>query len=535
MRIPFRPTALALVVLLATLCALPVHAADTLRVALQQEPATLNPVLGTLAIETDADNLLFDGLFRNDERGDLIPDLATRVPTQQNGDISRDGLTITYHLVRNARWSDGQPVTSDDVKFTYEAIVNPNNNVVTREPYSAYQRVDAPDPYTVVVHLKQPDAPSAIASFTTFVQGAIVPAHVLRGAADFNHSPFGTTPVGSGPYRLVSWHHGSDMTFEANPTYFRGAPKIARIVWHFIPNENSIIAGLRSHDIDLVDKFGVTPYFQLGHVPGLIPSLGPLLAWEHLAFNTASGPLQDVRVRRALCEGMNMSEIYAKVIHGMGDLGVGLEHPRGQWYDRSLKPCPFDPAHAKALLDQAGWRAGADGMRSKDGVPLRIVYSTIAGVIDREQTQVILQSRWREIGVDTQLKNFPPSTFFAPAQAGGILYGGKFDVAQCAFFIRSTDPERADYDSIDRIPPLGINHAFWRNPRVGALEVQGARIYDPAARKKIYDQVQQIEADQVPYLTMRWWTDIAMHDVRLRGVHPPLDGSIYWNVQDWTF
>ena len=529
------PAAFALTLLLVVLCALPVRAQNTLRVALQQEPATLNPVIGTLAVEIDAYNLLFDGLYRNDERGNLVPDLATRVPTQKNGDISRDGLTITYHLVRNAHWSDGQSVTSDDVKFTYDAIMDSRNNVVNRLPYDQFARVDTPDPYTVVVHLKQPYAPAVVGAFTTYVQGAIVPAHILRGVSDFNHSPFGTMPVGSGPYKLVAWHHGSDMTFEVNPAYHRGPPKIPRIVWRFIPNENSIIAGLRSHEIDLVDKLGVAPYSQLGHVPGMIPALGPLLAWEHLAFNASTGPLQDVRVRRALCEGMSMSEIYAKVVHGVGDLGVGLEHPQGPWYDRSLKPCPFDPSHAKALLDQAGWRAGADGMRSKDGVPLRIVFSTVAGIIDREQTQVILQSRWRELGVDTQLKNYPPSTFFAPAQGGGILFGGKFDVALSAFFMRSTDPSRTSFDASSRIPPAGLNHAFWRNARVDALEAQGTGIYDEAARKRIYDKIQQIEAADVPYVTMRWWTDIAMHDVRLHGIRPAPIGSTYWNVQDWTF
>jgi len=521
--------------MLFALSALPVPASDALRVAVQQEPATLNPVIGTLAVEIDAYNLLFDGLFRNDDQGNLVSDLATRVPTQRNGDISRDGLTITYHLVRNARWQDGQPVTSDDVKFTFDAIMDLHNNVVNRLPYDQFERVDTPDPYTVVVRLKQPYAPAVLNTFTTSIQGAIVPAHVLRGTADFNRNPFGTMPVGSGPYKLVSWHHGSEMTFEANPAYHRGAPKIGRIVWRFTPNENSIIAGLRSHEVDLVDKLGVTPYSQVGHVPGMIPALGSSMTWEHLVFNTSTGPLQDVRVRRALCEGMNMGEIYAKVVHGVGDLGVALENPKGPWYDRSLTPCRFDPAHAKTLLDQAGWHVGPSGTRVKDGTPLQIVFSTVAGIIDREQTQVLLQSRWRDLGVDTLLKTYPPSTFFAPAQGGGIVNGGKFDVALFAYFMRSTDPARRGFDTSSRIPPAGLNTAFWRNARVDALEIQGERSYDPAVRKRVYDQIQQIVAADVPFVTMRWWTSIAMHNVRLRGIRPALVGSTYWNVQDWTY
>jgi len=325
------------------------------------------------------------------------------------------------------------------------------------------------------------------------------------------------------------------MVFQANPAYHHGSPKIARIIWHFIPDENAIITGLRAHNIDLVDKLGVAPYAQLGSVPGLIPSIGSSLGWEHLVFNTSTGPLHDARVRRALCEGTNMSDIYAKVLHGIGDLGVGLEHPQSPYYDRTLQPYRFDPAHARTLLDQAGWRVGPDGTRSKDGKPLRIVFSTVTGVIDREQTQLLLQSRWHDLGVDAQLKNYPPSTFFAPAATGGIVYGGKFDVALFAFFMRTTDPERVSFDGSNEIPPAGQNQAFWRNARVDALEAQGSALYDEIARRPIYDRIQRIVAADAPYLTMRWWKIIAMHDVRLRGLRPAPIGSTYWNVRDWTF
>ncbi|GAC1658202.1 MAG: hypothetical protein NVS9B12_10570 [Vulcanimicrobiaceae bacterium] len=118
---------------------------------------------------------------------------------------------------------------------------------------------------------------------------------------------------------------------------------------------------------------------------------------------------------------------------------------------------------------------------------------------------------------------------------GGIVNGGKFDVALSAFFMRSTDPSRTNLDTLSRIPPAGLNQAFWRNARVDALELQGERIYDPTARKRIYDKIQQIEAADVPYVTMRWWTSIAMHSVRLRGIRSAQVGSTYWNVQDWTF
>jgi len=493
----------------------------------------MNPVIGTLGVEIDAYNLIFDGLFRNDEHGNLVPDLATRVPTQRNGDVSRDGLTVTYHLVHNAKWHDGLPVTSDDVKFTYAAIMDPRNNVVNRLPYEEFARVDTPDRYTVVIHLRRPFAPALTQSFTTFIQGAIVPAHILRTVSDFNQSPFGSSPVGSGPYKLVAWHRGNDMIFEVNPAYHGKVPSIRRIVWHFTPSENTIIAQLRAHEIDLVDKLGVAPYAQLGAISGYAAAMGPSTLWEHLTFNTGSGPLADVRVRRALCEGFDLRE-YMKIVHGIGVFGVSLQPPWTGWYDRSLRPCRFDPAHARLLLDRAGWHGGK-GVRMKDGMPLQITFGTVAGIIDREQTAVMLQNCWREIGVETQIKSFPPSMFFAPAQAGGILYGGKVDVALSALTLRSLDPSRIPFDASAMVPPAGQNAAFWRSARVDVLEQRGVGIYDEAARRSIYDEIQQIEARELPYVVMRWWTNISIHDMRLHGLRPAPVGSLYWNVSDWTF
>ena len=518
--------------------AAPVRAADggaQLIVGVQQEPATLNPVLATLATESDVFNLVFDGLFRHDAAGRLVPDLATRVPTRENGDVSADGRTITYHLVRNARWHDGVPVTSEDVKFTWEAIVDPRNIISNRNPYEEFERVDTPDAATVVVRMKRPWAPMLDAAFSDYPQGAIVPAHLLRGAGNLNRDPFNAAPVGSGPYRFVSWQRGVSMTFAANPAYFRGPPSIARITWRFVPSDNTIAAELRAGELDFVDSLQPAPYAQLGAVAGLIPALGPSLGWEHLTFNTSREPLADQRVRRALCEAMDVRELYAKIAHGAGELGVGLQHPRSPWYLRSLRPCLFDPAGAERLLDAAGWRRGPDGIRSKDGRPLAIVFGTPAGYVDREQTQILLQARWRSIGVATELRSYPLLLFNGPEQSGGILRGGKVDVALSASLQRTLDPSRISILSADAVPPHGNNFAFWRNTRVTQLEDRAATTVDPARRKAAYDEIQRIVARDVPYVTIRWRETIAMHKLGLQGIQPPLVGSTYWNVNRWTF
>ena len=200
----------------------------TLHIALTQEPGTLNPIIGSLAVESDLDQFLFSGLTRYDEHGNQIPDLAERVPTHANGDISADARTITYHLVHNARWHDGVPVTSADVAFTFDALRSPKNNVVVTEPYAEIARVETPDAYTVRIIMTRTWAP-AIDGFSDRSGGAIVPAHLLKSLSDVNHADFNAAPVGSGPYKFVAWHRGSTIELEADPNYFRGAPKIARI------------------------------------------------------------------------------------------------------------------------------------------------------------------------------------------------------------------------------------------------------------------------------------------------------------------
>jgi peptide/nickel transport system substrate-binding protein len=293
---------------------------DTLRVALTQEPATLNPVVATLAVETDVGALIFSGLTRYDEKGNQIPDLAERVPTRENGGIAADGRTITYHLVHNARWQDGVAVTSQDVKFTFAAIMDPKNNVVTREPYDEMQRIETPDPYTVRIVLKRPWAP-AIDGFSNRNVGSIVPAHLLANLDDLNHADFNSLPIGSGPYKLVAWHRGSDMVFEANPSYFRGAPKIAHVVVRFLDNDNTMMIALRTHEVDVADTLNISTYSNVGAIPGMVAAINAKSYWEHLTFNTARPPLDDRRVRLALCYGFDVHELYAKVAHGLGALG----------------------------------------------------------------------------------------------------------------------------------------------------------------------------------------------------------------------
>jgi peptide/nickel transport system substrate-binding protein len=463
-----------------------------------------------------------------------VPDLAVRVPSRANGDIAADGRSITYHLVHNARWHDGVPVTSADVAFTLAALMNPKNQVGSTEPYDKIARVETPDPYTARLVLKQSWAP-AIDAFSDRIDGAIVPVHLLKSYPDLNHVDFNAAPVGSGPYRFVAWHHGSDIELEANPDYFRGKPKIDRVIVRFLTNDNTMMIAVRTHDVDIADRLNISTFSNLGPVPDMLPATNTQSFWEHLTFNTRHVPLDDQRVRLAMCYGFDMHEILVKVAHGLGALGPTNQNPLTPWYNRKLTYYPYDPVRAGRLLDEAGWKMGADGVRVKGNQRLSLTLSFTAGNVTRDQTGVLLQQRWKQIGVETIIKTYPASTFYAPAGFGGPFYGGKTDVTLSAFIKAVPDPNGIAVNDADQIPPHGNNLAFYANAELTRLENEAAATPVIAQRKALYDRIQVIELRELPYYVIRWSEITDMRSADLEGVRPPLIGSTFWNVADWKF
>ena len=507
---------------------------QVLRVGAYEEPDSLNPVITSMSFASDVFQLIYDGLIRYDERGRAVPDLAREVPSRANGGISPDGRTLTYHLMPHATWSDGAPVTSADVAFTFHALMNPNNNVPTRIGYDRIVRIETPDPLTVRVVLNAPYAP-ALYLFKGLAQGAIVPKHVLEKYPDINRVAFNTHPVTSGPYLLRSWEHGTSMHFDANPSYFRGAPKIPHVVFTFIPDQNTLLSQLRTHEIDLAYDFSPYSISQLRNLPGVVVTSASTLHWEHMAFNVKQPPLDDRRVRLALCYGMDERSIFDNVYHGMGRPGPTDQNPDYGWSDKSLDYWPYDPARAAALLDAAGWRMGADGIRHKAGRPLELVISTVNGVKTRESIEVILQSEWRKLGVQLDVKNYPAPTLFAPAGAGGLLYGGKTQITIFTWADSIPDPDDETFTSPDMLPPKGQNVSFYQNARIRTAQQAALRTYDPVVRKRYYLQIQRILLDEVPQYTFDWLPEIDAANVDLHGLKPSPVGSDFWNIADWTF
>jgi len=505
---------------------------DRLRVAIPINPTQLNPLLAQNSIESFADGLIFSLLVTHDQHQRDVPDLAAAVPTLENGGISKDGLTLTYHLRHGVKWQDGAPFTSRDVEFTWRAIMNPRNNVVSRRGYDQIASIATPDDYTVVMRLKRvfpPAVDTVFAESDTPIR--VLPAHLLASYADINHVAFNGSPVGTGPYAFVRWLRGDRIVLRANPAYFRGAPAMKGLTLAIIPDDQTTQAQLRSHEADLGIEITGTAYRDLADAGGVRRLLAAAPAYTAIIFNTRRAPLDDPRVRQALVLGMDRATIVRDDTFGTGQLAVADLAPYYWAFDSALAPTPFDPNRAKALLEAAGWHAGPDGIRVRDGkrLSLLLVYGLGSQIVRTITAQV--QQMYRAIGVDLQLKGFDYAVLYAAAQSGGILNGGKFDLAMYAW-ISGSDPDDSSQWACDMIPPAGNNIARYCSPEMEAAQRLALSTFDRSVRKRAYSQIQSLLLRDAPaafiyYQSLRYALASDLQNFAPNGI------SEDWNAQEW--
>jgi peptide/nickel transport system substrate-binding protein len=506
------------------------HAATTLHVGTAIEPNSFNPLLSSESIENDLNRLIFNGLTLEDERNVIRPDLATVVPTLQNGGISHDGKTITYHLRKGVLWQDGAPFTSHDVAFSWHAIMNSNTRVANRVPYDQVDGVDTPDRYTVVFHLKQPYAPFVAEAFNSATIQFVIPAHLLERYPDLNTVAFNTAPVGTGPYRMVRWAHGDRIEFQANPRYFKGAPKIATIVIHETPQENTAINQLRSREIQWFPYVSEASYNVLRDVPGLRIVVTPQDAYRAIYINTQRPVLSDVRVRRAIAYAVDKNELVKKVTHGTGTV-AREDIANFVWaYARNVPVYPYDPTRARALLDAAGWHVGPDGVRMKNGQPLALVMALRQGATGDTSMAVMVQSWLRAVGIKLSIKSYPGSMLFAVGPTG-VLDPGKYDVDISGFTYSADPDDSAEYMCANR-PPNGFNWTRYCRAEMDALQMQALTTYDVSKRKAAYAKIEALLAQDVPQVFIYYQPQISAIDPSLHNFKPSMVTPM-WNAEQW--
>ncbi len=484
-----------------------------LRVVLVQEPKTLNPLLAANSFEGFVWRLMFEPLISADSAGHPVPMLVSAVPTVGNGGVSGDGRTITYHLRSNMKWSDGAPITSRDVRYTWQAIMNPRYAIPSRHGYEDILSVDTPNARTVIVHLRRPRASFVNAFFAESDQPfAILPAHV----------PFNKTPaVSDGPFTFVRWQHGDRIVLTANTSFFLGAPKLAGVVIMTVPDENTAINVLRTEAADYFLQPSITTYPQLHATPGVRTVFTGVNGYEGLGFNTLRAPMNDARFRTAIAYAVDKARMVQVLTYGQEHI-ASEDLPDWMWAnDPALKPLPYDPSKARALLATARIR-----------LPVSLVLATDTGNATHQREALLLQSMLHQIGVELSIKTYPAGLLYAPKDAGGVLQSGNFDVTLLPWY-GGLDPDNSAEFSCTGIPPNGWNVQRYCNPEMETLQTLALTHYDLRTRRAAYYRIERLVARDNPIIVFWWQRQQQAINSRFRGFAPnPVNES--WNAWQWS-
>jgi len=474
------------------------------------------------AVTTDASSheaagYVFNGLVRYDKNLKLEGELAG------SWDVSPDGKKITFHLRKGVKWHDGAPFTSDDAMFTYQRMIDPRTPTAYGEDFRQVKRASAPDPYTFVVEYGRPFAP-ALASWGMHV----LPKHLLERYPDISKSPLNKKPVGTGPYRFVEWKTGEKVVFDANADYFEGKPYIARVITRVIPDQATMFLELKSGGVDTMTltppqfvRQTETAEFKKSFSKYKYTASG----YTYLGFRLSHPFFGDKRVRQAIAHAADKKALIEGVLLGLGQEATGPYKP-GTWaFNPGVKKYPHDPGQAKALLAEAGWKE-KDGVLVKDGQPFEFTVLTNAGNDARAKTAAILQQNLAEVGIRMKIRTVEWAAFI-----NEFIDKRKFDAVILGWNI-TPDPDQFDIWHSSKTGPKELNHVGFANPEVDRLLDEGRSTFDLEKRKNAYFRIQEILAEEQPYVFLYVPEALPVVHHRFRGIAPAPAGITY-NFVKW--
>lgn len=527
------------------------HQGGTVTLALYQEPDTLNPLLASQRAAGEVHTFIIEGLLGVNERGEFYPVLATEVPSRANGGVSQDGLTITYHLRHDVLWSDGQPFTCDDVRFTWEAVITPQSGAVSTTGYSDINSLNCPDPYTAVMHYRTFYAAYLVPFW------AILPRHATGNPSDMSHWEYNRHPIGTGPFEMTDWVSGDHITLVRNEHYrASGKPHLDRIIIRFVPSRDIALQLLRTGEVTVVWDLAEANLPQVTKMPGVLVGQAPSPRSERLLLNlaapgSASGSdrqphpiLGDARVRQALEDAIDKREIVNRLLEGQAQ--VGTNELNIGWAHCDTAPSIFDPVKARQLLDEAGWQVGSDGIRvargakyAPDGTRLRLKLQGPTGDSVREQVEELLLDRWRAVGVEAYIENAPTAALFGTWDSGAAARRGNFDI-----LIFTTGPyvdpqsQIEGYFSSWNIPQAsnkgaGYNYSRWSNATADEQIRVAGSTPDLDARRSAYCKVMAQVIQDRPEIYLFARLSIAAYRDQLQGWSTNVWKNLGWNSADW--
>ena len=492
-----------------------------------QAITNLDPARSNGGVAQELGALLHRYLLTLGPQGELVPDAALRVPSRANGEISRDGLTITYQLRRGLHFSDGRPLDAKDVVATILAQGSPKSFAMSRIGADVVRRAWSPKPFVVRVRLKRPFAPILYYLCAPGSATPILPARDV--AALLDRSAPSIPVVGAGPYRVLDFSPGDGLDLVPNPWY-SPTPVIARIFIRTIPSSNTVRVALQTHEADgyLNGDPALATLRDSTSMRMLSVGLDGLGA---LILNTSSGPLRDVRVRRAIARGLAVRrDVSAAFDHTVDSRNAG----RGLFlwaYDPQAYRVPrYAVAHAKADLDAAGWHVGPGGVRIRNGRELQLLLIIRNDQPSSQTLAAEFAQDLRTIGIRVRIRAYALGLIGDPK---GPLYQGRFNLALVQY-VSGVDPDLIDQFGCDRIAPHGYNKSRYCNPVLDRLLRRASMLYSRASRAALYRKAQRILAQDMPLVPLYRLTVVDDVPRSLRGFRPSLVSPFY-DVAGWRY
>jgi len=480
----------------------------------------LIPMFATDGASGDVTGLVFNGLVKYNKDVQLVGDLA------ESFDLTPDCLTATFHLRRGIRWHDGKPFTANDVLFTYQQIINPQNVTPYSSEFETVSDVQKTDDFTLRVTYREPFAPG-IANWGM----GIIPKHLLEGK-DLNADSFNRNPVGTGPFRMKEWVSGQKIVLSANPDYFEGKPEISEYVYRIIPDTATMFLELKALNVDFMGLRPIqyqhqtdTPFFQKEFNKFKYPSL----AYTYLGYNLADPRFSDKRVRQALAHAIDKKAIIEGILLGLGQPASGPYIPESWAYNPNAPDFEYNPEKARQLFAEVGWTTepkDKEGLLKKEGKSFSFTILTNQGNEERMKAAEIIQSNLKQIGVTVNIRVLEWQAllhdFIDQKQFDAIILGWGVGL----------DPDLYAIWHSSKTKPGEFNFVSYKNEMVDRLLTEGRRTCLQEERKKIYQQVHTLIAEDQPYTFLWYPSSLPIIHKRFKGVAPSAIG-IGYNMPQW--
>lgn len=500
-------------------------------IGLSQEPTVFNPLMPRIEVDDGVQLSLFDALVRITPDGEFIPALAAEVPTIENGGLSEDGLNWHFKLRDDVKWHDGEPFTAEDVKFTLELIVDPKFRSWRTTGHDLVRDIEVVSPTEIKWRMEEPFAPY----MSILVETMMVPKHILGPLDDRNNAPFNQAPIGTGAFKWGSRKAGDHLELQANPDYFGEGPYVERLIYKYIPDLTVLYTQFKSGDIDIISNQYITPdnYAEAKDLPGKVVEVVPQATVESVFLNMEKPQFQELAVRQAIYAALDKQTIIDALYYGLPSPTESYLPQQSFYYNPDLPEHEFSIEKAKKLLDDAGWKPGAGGIREKDGVRLSFGNSTTSGNHLREQAQQFIQQSLGQVGIEMTIENKPPAVmwgdYWTMSQFDSVIVG--------IVFTTGADADVTVRFASDAIPAQGghgSNTGQYQNPEVDELLEEAGRIFDQEKRKEIYGEVQEIIRHDLPLLPMFQYATVRGHKEGIKGIEPNINTRIdTWNAAQY--